>query len=289
MKYKHLPPNLKSKFLILKAWSLLCRWLGTLCKYPSSSKCNTHLPVCQSGPPNRRLQARISGRAFGQVLPKFLNSGLLVVRMLSVFGLLVLSISLSSCTGATVEEASLSPVSERQPSKELSSAPVSDETQAKVSISDLVIKEAKIIHVEKPRNCGITGESNIALFLVYNYNITWTYPKPVKEIQLPYNPQKITVESHDGNYLTSDQDKLSEVESHTSSLTTTGDTTESRSIKLTLGAICKSIEIKLPSIPGLTNSGSVGGRYEMISPQPGKFTLTLSVDGQQLSKEFVAQ
>ncbi|OQW91887.1 MAG: hypothetical protein BWK78_03300 [Thiotrichaceae bacterium IS1] len=304
MKYKPLL-NLKTKSVIPKAISSLYRFLGDLFKYPPHLPCRGQYNAWDS---------------FGQVLHQPLHSGLLVVRMLSVFGLLVWLILLSSCTGTTVKEpcppppSASCPVCEQCPTCESSKEIlVPDETRARVFISDLVVKEAKITRLGKPVKCeNLDKVSDVALFLVYGYNITWKFPESFKsggfefnlspnqqsplkkdgvEIKLPpYNPQVTVVGEGDSReYQTTDK-SLPEIEKHESSLTPNDDITQSRSsVKLILGPTCESTQLKIPYVKGGTKPDAVVGTSAIVSPKPGKFTLTLSVDGQQLSKEFVAQ
>jgi hypothetical protein len=282
MKYKPLL-NLKTKPVIPEAISSLYRFLGGLFKYPPHLPCRGQYNAWDS---------------LGQVLRQPFHGGLLVVRMLGVFGLLVWSILLSSCTGTTVKEPCPSPSAscpacESCPTCESSKEThVSDETRARVFISDLVVKEAKITRLGKPVKCEkIDKVSDVALFLVYGYNITWKFPKFFKEVKAPpYNPQATVVGEGDAGEYQSTDKLFPEIGKYESSLTPNGDVTQFRSsVKLTLGPTCESIQLKAPYMKEIFKPDGMIESHKIISPKPGKFTLTLSIDGQQLSKEFVAQ
>jgi len=228
---------------------------------------------------------------------RFIKSFSPLFGKLGLFSFLVLLISLSGCTETVVKKepcpssyVSECPACQQCPTCESSRDKLaSDETQARVFISDLSVKDAKITRLGKAVKCeSVDKVSDIALFLVYEYNITWKFPQ-VKEFKVPpYNPQVTVIgEGDSGEYQATDK-LFPEVKEYKSSLTPSGDVTQFRSsVKLTLGPTCESVQLKAPYMEGIFKPDGMIESHKIISPKPGKFTLTLFVDGQELSKEFV--
>ena len=153
-----------------------------------------------------------------------------------------------------------------------------------VNISDLEIKDAKIAS-GKNIECGKI-ESNARLFLVFSYKVSWRFVNFTRESPTYY--AHIDLIGNNGAYNPEIKpNKISmEMKDYKPGLILNGEKNQLISHELDYGSICTIKETKKP-IPGDANHVNVETTHTMTIPGNGKFSLTVSINGQKLSKDFI--